>query len=179
MIREHDISLVSDADMIRLAGQNRKYGLYLMQEEGNLQLTMPMWNWGKFYEKIVREIQAGNWNRSKSINYWWGISSDIIDLIVSKNLPTGIGALVDIMRNEIFTEKYHPFQGEIVRQDGTVIGEKDGVLSPEQIITMDWFVENIVGETPLFDNLTEEAKTLIHIQEVLTPVVVEKDTIEE
>lgn len=171
LIQENDISLVSDADMIRLASQNRKYGLYLMQEDGNLQLTMPMWNWGKFYEKIVREIQAGNWKRSKSINYWWGISSDIIDLIVSKNLPAGIRTLVDVMRNEIFTEKYHPFQGEIMRQDGSIIGEKDGVLSPEQIITMDWFVENIVGEMPLFENLTDEAKTLINLQSVLTPVV--------
>ena len=171
MLKEHDITLVSDTDMIRFANQNRNFGLYLMQEEGNLQLTVPMWNWGKFYEKMVHDILAGNWNRSKAVNYWWGISSDIIDLIVSNNLPTGIRTLVDVMRGEIFHERFHPFQGEIKRQDGTVIGEKDSVLSAEQIITMDWFVENIVGDMPLFENLTDEAKTLIHVQKELTPAV--------
>ena len=130
-----------------------------------------MWIWGKKYEKRVHDILAGNWNRSKAVNYWWGISSDIIDLIVSNNLPTGIRTLVDVMRGEIFHERFHPFQGEIKRQDGTMIGEKDSVLSAEQIITMDWFVENIVGDMPLFDNLTDEAKTLIHVQKELTPAV--------
>ncbi len=176
MIQEHDIKLISDADMIRLSNQNRKYGLYLMQEEDNLQLTVPMWNWGKFYEKIVREIQAGNWNRSKAINYWWGISSDIVDLIISDNLPANTRILVETMRKQIFTEEFHPFQGEIALQDGTVIGDEGSMLSPEQIITMDWFVENIVGERPLFENLTDEAKTLITLQEGLTPVVGEIDT---
>ena len=168
MLKENDISLVSDADMIRFSDHNRKFGLYLMQDDKRTQLTMPMWNWGKFYEKMVRDIQAGNWNSSKAINYWWGISSDIIDLIVSKKLPAGIRTLVDIMRGEIFNERFHPFQGEFVRQDGTTIGEKDSVLSAEQIITMDWFVENIIGETPLFENLTDEAKTLINLQKGLT-----------
>ena len=171
MLKENDITLVSDTDMIRFSNQNRNFGLYLMQEDGNLQLTVPMWNWGKFYEKMVRDILAGNWNRSKAVNYWWGISSDIIDLIVSNNLPTGIRTLVDVMRGEIFHERFHPFQGEIKRQDGTMIGEKDSVLSAEQIITMDWFVENIVGDMPLFENLTDEAKTLIHVQKELTPAV--------
>ena len=173
MLKEHDITLVSDADMIRFSNKNRKFGLYLMQEESNLQLTVPMWNWGKFYEKMIRDILAGNWNRSKAVNYWWGISSDIIDLIVSNNLPTGIRTLVDVMRGEIFHERFHPFQGEITRQDGKIIGDKDSVLSAEQIITMDWFVENIIGDTPLFENLTDEAKTLINLQKGLTPTVSE------
>ncbi|MBO5346856.1 MAG: BMP family ABC transporter substrate-binding protein, partial [Lachnospiraceae bacterium] len=176
MIKEHDIRLVSDTDMIRLSNEYRKYGLYLMKEDDNLQLTVPMWNWGKFYEKIVREIQAGNWNKSKALNYWWGISSDIVDLIISDNLPVNTRFLVETMRKQIFTEEFHPFQGEITLQDGTVIGEEESVLSPEQIITMDWFVENVVGKRPLFENLTEEAKTLLALQEEVTPVVGEIDT---
>lgn len=176
MIKEHDIRLVSDTDMIRLSNEYRKYGLYLMQGDDNLQLTVPMWNWGKFYEKIVREIQAGNWNKSRALNYWWGISSDIVDLIISDHLPVNTRILVETMRKQIFTEEFHPFQGEITLQDGTVIGSEDSGLSPEQIITMDWFVENVVGKRPLFENLTEEAKTLLALQEEVTPMVGEIDT---
>lgn len=173
LLKEHDIRLVSDADMIRISNEDKKYGLYLMQEKKNVQLAVPMWNWGKFYEKIIREIQAGNLSRSKAINYWWGISSDIIDVIVSHHVPEGIAQLVQIMRGEIFEERFHPFHGIIKRQDGTTIGEKDGVLSAEQIITMDWFVENIIGSIPETENLTEDANTLIKLQEGLNPAVSE------
>ncbi len=173
IIKENDIRVVSDADMIRLSNKNWKYGLYMIEEEGNLKLTMPMWNWGKFYEKIVRDIQAGNWKRSKAVSYWWGISSDIIDLIISREVPVGVRGLVNVMRKAIFAEDYVPFCGEITAQDGTIMGQKDTAFSAEQIITMDWFVENIVGETPLFENLTEEAKTLLNLQKGLTPTISE------
>ncbi len=173
IIKENDIHVVSDADMIRLSNKNWKYGLYMIQEDGNLQLTVPMWNWGKFYEKIVSDIQAGNWNRSKAVSYWWGISSDIIDLIISSKVPASVRALINVMRTAIFEEHFVPFYGEITAQDGTIIGQKDTAFSAEQIITMDWFVENIVGDTPLFENLTEEAMTLINLQKGLTPTVSE------
>lgn len=176
LLEEHRISLVSYTDMIRLASRDRKFGLYMTEGDKTIQLAMPVWNWGKFYQKMVQDIQDGNWRSSevkarKAINYWWGISSDIIDLITSQNLPDGICTLVDLVRREIFTERMHPFADEITLQDGTVVGEKGGVLSPEQIITMDWYVENIIGDIPKYENLTEEAKTLISLQENVTPVL--------
>ena len=181
LLKEHSISLVSYTDMIRPANKDRRFGLYMTKGDKTIQLAVPMWNWGKFYEKIVRDIQAGNWSRSsevktrKAINYWWGISSDIIDLITSQNLPTGITTLVDLMRREIFNERFHPFGGEITLQNGTVIGEKDGVLSPEQIITMDWYVNNVIGGTPALEDLTPDARTLLALQESLTPVLGENN----
>lgn len=174
IIKKHNISIVSYTDMVRLSNHDRRFGLYRKEGDVTVNLAMPVWNWGKFYEKIVRDIQEGNWNRGvdikhrKAVNYWWGISSNIIDLIVSQNVPVGVRTLVEIMRKDMFQEELHPFQGEIVLQDGTVVGEAGGTLSPEQIITMDWYVENIVGELPVFENLSEEAQTLINMQKGLS-----------
>ncbi len=177
LLEEHQISVVSYTDMIRLASINRKFGLYMVEGDRTVQLAMPVWNWGKFYEKIVRDIQDGNWNRSsevkarKAVNYWWGISSEIIDLITSQNLPKGITDLVNLMRREIFEERFSPFSGEITLQDGTIIGTPKGVLSPEQIITMHWYVNNVIGDIPSPENLTEDARMMIALQESLTPVL--------
>ena len=129
-----------------------------------------------FYEKIVRDIMEGNWNRSadiknlKAVNYWWGISSDILDLIVSGNVPVGVRTLIDLIRRDMFQEELHPFQGEITLQDGTVIGEEGSTLSPEQIITMKYYVENVVGDLPVFEELSEEAQSLILAQEGIQPL---------
>ncbi|MFQ9797676.1 MAG: BMP family ABC transporter substrate-binding protein [Clostridia bacterium] len=50
---------------------------------------------GKFYEKLIRSILSGSWNDedyvdgSKAINYWWGMSAGVVDLVCSQNLPEG------------------------------------------------------------------------------------------
>lgn len=175
LLRRENISLISANDMIRPGSEERRFGLYLEREGEYVKLATPIWDWGKFYEKIIRDILQGNWNKTpdtkekKALNYWWGISGNIIDLITSKNLPSGIKMLTEIMKKEIYTEQFQPFSGEIRLQDGTIIGDKEGCLSPEEIITMDWLVENVVGEIPAMENFTKEARTLAAMQGALTP----------
>lgn len=176
LIKEHDIKVVSYTDLARLSCGDRRFGLYKTVGDKTVNLAVPVWNWGEFYEKIVRDIMEGNWNRSadiknlKAVNYWWGISSDILDLIVSGNVPMGVRTLIDIIRRDMFQEELHPFQGEITLQDGTVIGEEGSTLSPEQIITMKYYVENVVGDLPVFEELSEEAQSLILAQEGIQPL---------
>lgn len=172
IVKEHDISIVSYTDIVRLSSEDRRFGLYRIEEDGSTtNLAFPMWNWGEFYEKIIRDILEGNWNRGvgqkskRSVNYWWGISGDIVDLFLSGNVPYDVRTLVEAMRKEIFTESFHPFQGEIISRDGVVMSKKGEVLTPEQIITMDWYVNNVVGDMPNPENLTDEAKSLMALQE--------------
>lgn len=170
LLRRENISLISANDMIRPGSEDRKFGLYMERQGEYVKLATPLWDWGKFYERIIRDILQGNWNKTpdirekKALNYWWGISGNIVDLITSGNLPQGIKKLTEIMRKEIDTEQFHPFNGEIYLQDGTVIGQKGTCLSPEEIITMDWLVKNVVGEVPAMENLTKEAQTLVAVQ---------------
>lgn len=174
-LREENISLISDNDMIRPGSRDRRFGLYREKDGEYLKLATPIWDWGKFYEKIIRDILKGNWNKTsdtkekKALNYWWGISGNIIDLICSQNLPSGVRRLVEVMKREIYTEQFHPFAGEIVLQDGSRVGREDGSLSPEEIITMDWLVENVMGTTPPLENFTKEARALAAVQGSLAP----------
>lgn len=170
LLEEKQISLVSGMDMIRPSNVSRKFGLYLEEDGQYKNLATPVWNWGKFYEKIIQDILQGNWNKSpdtkarKAVNYWWGISGNIIDLIVSQNLPRGIRILTDTMRREIYTENFNPFAGELTMQNGETIGTAEGCLSPEEIITMDWLADNVIGQIPAPEDLTEEAAALTALQ---------------
>ncbi len=180
LLTEENITLISDTDMIRPASSRRNFGLYQEKNGEVFKLATPIWNWGKFYERIVRDILQGTWNKTadtterKAVNYWWGISSNIIDLIFSQNLPAGIRKLTETMWGEIYNENFNPFSGEIPLQGGKLVGVKDGCLSPEEIITMDWLVENVIGVVPSEEDLTEDAKILVDLQGSLNPAVGEK-----
>ena len=173
---------VSSRDLVFPDEDSRYFGIYYMDNGKLRNLAMPLMHWGKFYEKMVGDIQAGSWTKGsdvksiQAVNYWWGISSDIIDLILSQKLPRGICTLVDVMREEIRTERFHAFQDEITLQDGTVIGEVGSSLLPEQVITMDYYVENVVGKIPQLEHLTEEAKELMALQNGLLPAATENVT---
>lgn len=175
-LQEHDISLISDNDMIRPKGLH-KFGLYRKTEEGFQTLATPIWDWGKFYEKIVQDILYGTLKNNpdgksrKAINYWWGISSGVIDLIMSQNLDIGLKRLVWMMRDRIHDEEFRPFTGPLYQQDGTIAVEDSAILSPEQIITMDWFIDSVIGEAPKAEELTEEAKIMVQMQESQIPIL--------
>lgn len=174
LLKREAISLISANDMIRPVSEERRFGLYLEKDGTYAKLATPIWDWGKFYEKMIRDMLQGNWNKTsdskekKALNYWWGISGNIIDLITSNNLPAGVKTLTEIMKKEIYTEQFHPFSGKIRLQDGSVIGKNDGCLSPEEIITMEWLVENVIGEIPPLESFTKEARTMAVMQKNLS-----------
>lgn len=175
MLRREQISVVSDNDMITPASEDRAYGLYLYEEGHMKRLATPMWNWGKFYERIIRDFLQGNWDSVKeakekpAINYWWGISSGIIDLIMSDELPHGIETLVNIIRGQMSVDYFNPFWGQFPKQDHTMVGQKDKGLSPEEIIMMDYLVEDVIGSIPDRQELTEAARERIELQTSITP----------
>ena len=135
-------------------------------------LAMPLWHWGKFYERLIRTIMDGTWKyddnpaSTKAINYWWGMSSGVIDVICSKNLPIGTKRLVELLRATISSDLFNPFSGILYSQTGIVQGEPDRILAPEEIITMDWLAENVIGSIPKKEELKEEAKPVIEQQGV-------------
>ena len=125
-----------------------------------------MWNWGKFYEKILNDILSGSWDSQNvkerpAVNYWWGISGDIIDLLLSRSMPSGLVTLVNVMKDQIYKGAFHPFAGPITRQDGKIIGEEYKILSSEEIITMNWLCDNIIGSIPETDMLNERARQIM------------------
>lgn len=170
-LKQEGIVFVSDNDMITPENASRAYGLYAKREDGTLEnLATPIWDWGKFYEKIVRNIFSGGSTEldaqkgKKAVNYWWGMSADVIDVICSKSMPHGTSRLIEFLKNSICAGAFHPFDGPIYAQGGVIQCEKGQSLEPDDIITMDWLAENVIGKVPELDELTDEARTLMEFQ---------------
>ena len=167
----NDIHYVSNQDMITPIAASREFGLYRYEDGVATNLVMPLWNWGVFYEKLIHSILAGAYETEgdaevKALNYWWGISAGVIDLIYSKNVPKGVKRLAEHIEYDISVEDVVPFFGEIYAQDGTLKNEAEQSMSPEDIMKMDWLVENVIGEIPSIDLLQEQAKTVVELKGV-------------
>ena len=173
LCRREDIRIVSDIDMIRPGMEEHTFGLYQLKDGRRIPLAAPLWNWGPFYEKIVRDIAKGSYRAetakdAKSTNYWWGIASGIVDIVLSRNIPDGLRGMVECIRSSICEERYLPFFGLIKRADGKTAGTAGEAFSPSEIITMDWLAWNVIGQIPKIDTLTDEGKSLVEIQGVDT-----------
>lgn len=169
-LEKEKVTFISGDDMITPQTPTREYGLYQKNPDGNLKnLATPIWHWGKFYERIVNIICHGDFGRKEmkgkqAINYWWGMSADVIDVICSHNLPHGTSRLITLLRNSIRAGSFQPFEGTIYSQDGQIQCRENESLTPEDITTMNWLTENVVGQIPEFDELTEEARSLVRLQ---------------
>lgn len=166
--RKEGVNVISNQDLLTPRDPGRQFGLYHVDGERTVNMAMTVWNWGKFYELILRSVMDGAWKAaadaeaSKAINYWWGMSAGVIDVFFSRNLPIGTRRLIELLRESLTSGAFHPFSGALYAQDREV--QADGVLSPEQIIQMDWLAENVVGEIPTAEQLTEEARLLVALQ---------------
>lgn len=170
ILEDQEIDYIMDQDMTTPDNASRRFGLYHISEGKPDNLAMTTWHWGKLYEKIVRIILNGTWKEddaasgNRAINYWWGLSAGVVDLICSQDLPHGTKRLVDLLRHDICSETLVPFAGELWAQDGIVMNKPDQVIPPKDIITMDWLVENVVGSIPSITDLTEKAQAVTKMQ---------------
>ena len=171
-IRKRGSSCVSGRDMVIPEDASRFFGIYHMDEFHPRNLAMPLWHWGRFYEQLIWAIIEGTWkydddpSAKKAINYWWGMSEGVIDVICSKYLPIGTKRLVDLLKSTICSDVFNPFSGILYSQSGIVTDDPNGSLSPEEIMTMDWLADNIIGRIPDKEELNEQAEPVINQQGV-------------
>lgn len=169
-LAQEGIFFISDSDMITPEHASREFGLYRKKEDGTLEnLATPIWHWGKFYERIINNLLNGSAEAStlkgnKAVNYWWGMSADVIDVICSKSMPHGTHRLIEFLKSSIRAGTFHPFDGLIYSQNGIIRCEAGRSLTPEEIITMDWLAENVVGRIPDIEELMEDARKLVQLQ---------------
>ena len=79
-------------------------------------------------------------------------------MIHSQNLPIGTRRLIQLLKENITRGEFNPFSGILYSQDGMVQSDPNKTLSPEEIITMDWLSDNVVGSIPTKKELTDQAK---------------------
>lgn len=106
-------------------------------------LTAPVWNWGPLYRKIVKEVQDGAW---KSEAIWWGMKDGIVDLApFGPMVPEEIRRQVTDKKTQIMSGVLHPFTGPIRDQGGNVRIPDGKIATDEELLSMKYFVEGVVG----------------------------------
>ena len=168
-LRNQGIYLISSQDMAKLEGGARSsFGLYEIDGQGRKVLAMPVWQWGVYYETIIRSVlnhtlQSEYEESSKALNYYWGMSAGVVELICSSALPESTRKLAELLQSGICSGICNPFRGPLHTQDGQIIDGVGHFLSLEQIINMDWLVDNVIGALPPYETLTDEAKSTVDI----------------
>lgn len=170
-----DIHYISTQDMITPQEESKEFGLYYVDENGITNYATSLYNWALFYERIIKTVLDGNWKQdekevgTKALNYWWGMSADVVDVIHSKQLPVGTSRLANLMKKLVVDGTVTPFYGKLYSQEGVIREDEDGEMKPEEIMKMDWLCENVVGTIPKTSDLIDDAHDVVAMQGVDTP----------
>lgn len=168
-LTDQGIHLISSQDAARLQEASRSsFGLYRLEGDQKNVLAMPLWQWGVYYETIIRSILNHSFRSeyeesSKALNYYWGMSSGVVELLCSSKLPDSTRKLAELLEQAICSGICNPFRGPLTTQEGRVIDGEGHFLSLEQIIQMDWLVQNVVGTIPSYEELSDEGKATVDI----------------
>ncbi len=164
---ENHISTISNRDLNAPTNGSRHFGLYQMDGDNPVNLAMPVWDWGKMYESLINTILNGQWDTAtdglQALNYWWGMSSGAIDVILSRKLPTGTEKLVGAVRESLQANRFNVFGGPVYDQSGTLRSDSKELLPPEDIITMDYLCDNVIGTFPGMEELRPEAAAVVRL----------------
>ena len=166
------VRILSSRDIRAPHMDTHSFGLYRLTDGGPVNLAMPVWNWARLYQGIVRSILTDAWteedahNADRALSYYMGMSTDAIDILCSTRLPQHLRRLVELLHERIRSGAFLPFVGPICDQRGESRVPKDTVLTPLEIIRMDYLAENVVGQMPAFDALSPVAQGLVALQGV-------------
>ncbi len=112
----------------------------------NYSLTSVVWNWGKMYREITEQVYNGTWEAKGPTEYWPGLKEEVVALApYSKKLPEDVIEEVEEMKDEIINDGYEPFVGPLYDQNGKLMVEEDRVMTAEELLRIDWLVDNIKG----------------------------------
>ncbi len=161
------IDLICHRDLRPAGGPSREFGLFRREVDGSItDLAAAFWNWGAFYEAVLRMILNGRWADSadpRAVNYWWGMSSGVVEMLYSRSLPAGVRRLADLLQQAIARRELEPFAGAAATAAG-VTSHSEEQLRPEFIQHMNWLAENVRGHIPALEELTEESRALVELQ---------------
>ena len=158
-----NITIYADVEYSNVYGDINRPGVFSVEENTIKFLGAPYYNWGKYYVQIVNHLLEGGWNSNDAMgnvatNYWFGLSTEVVDIITAADLPYQTNKLLSYFKNAIVSGGLDPFSGEIHSKNGLVnegssklfevADLEDDAIKEGRIATMDWLNENIDGAFP-------------------------------
>ena len=166
-LNRQNIHLISSQDTARFTEDDRSsFGLSHIDGDKTELLAVPVWKWGVYYEKLLRAVldktvKSEYDNTARALNYYFGMSAGVVDIEYAPALPLASRRFADFFRGSIINDAGTPFLTPFYAQSGEIIGKGQTELTLEQIINMDYLVDNVEGSIPLYDEMTDMGKATV------------------
>ena len=164
-----EISVISNRDINAPKYSSKEYGLYAIEADGQLRnLAIPVLDWSKFYSSMALSVLNGSFDADQSgkcaLDYWWGMSSDALDIVLSTKTDPYLRRLINITQAQLQSGQLWPFEGELRDQKGNLRCQAEAQLPPAEIIAMDYLADNVFGCIPDTAELKDSARPMVMTQ---------------
>ncbi len=106
-------------------------------------LTAPVWDWGPFYIKTVKDVMAGTW---KSEQYYGNMKDGLVKLApLAASVAPEVKTQIEDAQKKIIAGDFAPFTGPITKQDGSSAYAAGAKATLEELLKMDYFVKGVNG----------------------------------
>lgn len=118
------------------------YNSDMSKETPDATLTSVIWNWSAYYTSYVNSIVNATYDGS---NYYGGMSESLVGLTALSSLcEDETQEKVTEMQQKILTGEFGVFDGEILTNDGTTVGENKKTLDDATITGgINWYYHNV------------------------------------
>jgi basic membrane protein A and related proteins len=122
------------------------YNSDMSEVVGDTVLTGPVWNWGIKYIAIVQAIMDGTYS---SESYWGGMDENVVGLApFSPRLSDEVKTEINERQQLILTGQWDVFCGPVRGANNNLVVEEGRCLTDDEMLSMDYFLEGVVGEAP-------------------------------
>ncbi len=165
-LRRLGADVISNRDAVN-SGHAFELGLYRYGENGRwTPLVAPLMYWGELFERIVLSIFSGAWTEldsRRAINYWWGMDSGTLDVLLAPTLPDGVCSLARMLKDGICSGSIDPFRTRITDTDGVLRCDGERGFTAEEIMRMDWFCDSVDARIPAYEELIPAARETVRL----------------
>lgn len=103
-----------------------------------------VFNWDRYLVPTVKKIIAGEWTSSGSA--FVGIDQDMIGLAgLAADVPADVKAKMEAAKAAMAAGTLTPYDGPVLKQDGTEVVAAGHSLDDASLWKMDYFVQGIIG----------------------------------
>ena len=106
-------------------------------------LTATVYHWGPYELTRVKAVLDGTW---KTGSYYGGLNDGLVDIApFGKSVSAATQATINDKKQGLKAGTFYEFTGPLKDQTGAVKVPAGTKLTLDQILTMDWFVQGVVG----------------------------------
>ena len=113
----------------------------------NAQIAALVLNWGPYYAKKIQQMIDDKWDPTPVwMHYKDGAMS--LEGVRTDKIPADIVKKMEEVKAKIESGEFHPFTGPIKTNDGKEAAKAGEVLKDDQLQTMNYYVDGVIGKVP-------------------------------